>query len=148
MTGSENLKYLLKQLTWEEAGGNGLPVLTPDPGHCHQGHQQCGITHSYLQHSLAPVKTTLTASWLAAAADCGASVAGRYHAHPTAQIEGGNSTQQWSAADIRHGERLSDIRTRMMHFNAVSRFRRFVFPSSSMDREDGGSILPRNVCNH
>jgi len=33
-----------------------------------------------------PVTTTLTDSW--PAADCGASVAGRYHAHPTAQMEG------------------------------------------------------------
>ena len=39
-----------------------------------------------MQHSLPPVTTTLTASWLPV--DCGASVARRYHAHPTAQREG------------------------------------------------------------
>jgi len=46
-----------------------------------------------------PVTTTLTASWLAA--DCGASVTGRYHAHPTAQMEGkpphGNDRQRWAS---------------------------------------------------
>jgi len=142
MTGSENLKYLLKQLTWEEAGGDGLPVLTSDPGHCQQGHQQCGIPHSSLQHSLAPVTTTLTAIWLAA--DCGASVAGRYNAHPTAQMEG--EPPHGSDRPRRASGRYNTPDALVLY--VISRFRYFVLPSSSIDREDGGSTFRRNVGNH
>ena len=141
MTVSENLKYLLKQLTWEETGGNGLPVLTHDPGHCQQGHQQCGIPHSSLQHWITG-HHTLTASWLAAY--CGASVAGRYHAHPTAQMEGNPpQRQRWAAESV-----WGDMTVRLMHLCVISRSRYVVLTSSSMYREDGGSTFRRNVSNH